>query len=361
MAKKAIAFVLSIVMLSSILVGCSSGNTDADTTVNEPEPTVNEPDTTMDTEPDTEAASDAAAFPVTIQHAYGETVIETQPERVVTLFDSNADAVLALGVVPVGVSKIGYGVVDENGQTSWTAAAFEALGAEVNAFDDTAGIDFEAVSDAAPDVIICPNSGISQEEYDRLCEIAPTIPYTEMAYAITWAEQVAVTAKALGMEEEGQKLIEDTNTIIADTVAANPVLEGKTAAFCWIDPADLSVIYIYMPLDPRAGFLEELGLAFPEELDALSEEGAYAVTVSSENIDVLNCVDIIVCYGEESVIGELQSNPVINTVPAVANGAIVPISSTSELYMGTYATVLSVPYVLDEYVGLLADAAAEIQ
>lgn len=342
MIKKIISFALCAVMMTSMLVGCGSDNADTETVPSE-------------------TTTEGGTFPVTVQHAYGETTIEEKPERVVTLFSGNADAVLALGVAPVGVSKIGYGVVDENGQTSWTAAAFEELGADVNAFDDTAGIDYEAISDSAPDVIICPNSGISQEEYERLTEIAPTVPYTEMAYAITWAEQAEVTAKVLGMETQGQKLIEDTNAIIADTVAANPELEGKTAAFCWIDPSDLSVIYIYMPMDPRAGFLEELGLEFPEELAAMAEDGAYAVTVSSENIDVLNSVDIIVCYGEESMIAELQANSVINTVPAVANGSIVTISSTSELYMGTYVTVLSIPHMLDEYVGLLADAAAKVQ
>ena len=42
--------------------------------------------------------AEEAAFPVEIEHAYGTTMIEEQPERVVTLFDSNSDAVLALGV-----------------------------------------------------------------------------------------------------------------------------------------------------------------------------------------------------------------------------------------------------------------------
>ena len=41
------------------------------------------------------------AFPVEIQHAYGTTVIEAEPERVATLFDSNPDPVLALGVPTV--------------------------------------------------------------------------------------------------------------------------------------------------------------------------------------------------------------------------------------------------------------------
>ena len=86
--------------------------------------------------------AEEAAFPVEIEHAYGTTMIEEQTERVVTLFDSNSDAVLALGVAPVGVSKVGYGNVEENGLLPWTNAAFEKLGVTPNVFDDTEGTDY---------------------------------------------------------------------------------------------------------------------------------------------------------------------------------------------------------------------------
>ncbi len=45
----------------------------------------------------------AQSFPVTIKHAFGETVIEKAPERIVTWGWGNHDALLALGVVPVAM------------------------------------------------------------------------------------------------------------------------------------------------------------------------------------------------------------------------------------------------------------------
>ena len=45
----------------------------------------------------------AAAFPVTIEHKYGSSTIEAQPTRVVTVGFSDQDALLALGVIPVGI------------------------------------------------------------------------------------------------------------------------------------------------------------------------------------------------------------------------------------------------------------------
>ena len=50
--------------------------------------------------------ADEGAFPVTIEHAYGETTVEQEPERVVALGWSDPDVVLSLGVVPVGASTV---------------------------------------------------------------------------------------------------------------------------------------------------------------------------------------------------------------------------------------------------------------
>ena len=64
------------------------------------------------------AGSDAnasGAYPITIKHAYGETVIESEPKNVATIAWGNHDVPLALGTVPVGVSKANYGKSDENG------------------------------------------------------------------------------------------------------------------------------------------------------------------------------------------------------------------------------------------------------
>ena len=305
--------------------------------------------------------AEESAFPVEIEHAYGTTTIEEQPERVVTLFDSNSDAVLALGVAPVGISKVGYGNVEENGLLPWTNAAFEKLGVTPNVFDDTEGTDYEAVNAAEPDLVLIPNSGVTEEEYERLSQIAPTVPYAKIAYATTWEEEAEVTAKALGKEAEGAELIENTKALIAEKLAEHPELEGKTAAFCYIDPSNLSMVYIYMPLDPRAAFLEELGMKVPESITSMAGDGDFSVDLSAENIDLLNDVDVIVCYGDDSLLGELQANELMSTVPAIANGAVATIGDDSDLYMGTYATVLSIPAVIDEYLDLLSVAAAKVQ
>ena len=152
MRKKVLSIILGMAMLSGVLAGCGSngGDTVQNNTAAESEASAETVD--PDTE-NTETESEETQYPITISHAYGETVIESKPERIVTLGWGNQDTVLALGVVPVGVSAANYGYVTEHGLHEWTDEAFASLGeSNPNVFDDTDGFDYEAISDAAPDV-----------------------------------------------------------------------------------------------------------------------------------------------------------------------------------------------------------------
>ena len=124
-------------------------------------------------EPNGSTGSDASAseteegaFPVTIEHKFGSTEITEAPERVVVVGLTDQDALLALGVVPVGVTYW-YGDKALGGINPW---AEEALGdAEPpELLDNTNGIDIEAVAALAPDLIIGQYAGVTQKEYDLL-------------------------------------------------------------------------------------------------------------------------------------------------------------------------------------------------
>ena len=98
-----------------------------------------------------------ATFPITVKHALGETVIASKPERVACVGWLNQDAVIALGIAPVGFSAANYGVEEGQKMLPWTKEALEKLGVtDPVTFDDTDGVDFEAVSDTQPDVIRLP-------------------------------------------------------------------------------------------------------------------------------------------------------------------------------------------------------------
>ncbi|MEN0024259.1 MAG: iron-siderophore ABC transporter substrate-binding protein, partial [Microbacterium sp.] len=99
--------------------------------------------------------ADDSAFPVTIEHVYGETTITEKPERVATVAWANHEVPLALGIVPVGFSKASWGDDDDNGILPWVEEKLDELGGETPVlFDESDGIDFEAVADTQPDVIL---------------------------------------------------------------------------------------------------------------------------------------------------------------------------------------------------------------
>jgi iron complex transport system substrate-binding protein len=369
MKKSTIPALLAALALLA-LAACAPSGIDATGTPSPPTPsdaaTSPEPSVTPDAQP-TVTPEDAAPvgdsgtseYPIVIQHAFGETVIEQKPERVATIAWANQDTPLALGVVPVGFSMANFGPTDSFGNHPWTAARLSELGVtEPNVFRDTDGWDYEAISDARPDIILASYSGLTQEEYNLLTQIAPVVAYPREPWQTYWREQIILNATGMGMRQEGERYVAETEALIAAKTSQYPQLAGKTGAFLWIDATNLSTFYLYFTIDTRAAYLTDLGVEFPESLNALkTDDSSFAATVSAENIDILNELDIIGAYGDATLLDTLQSDPLFGTVPAIRNGAVALIDSNTELAGAATPSALSIPAVIDDYLALLAGAA----
>lgn len=55
----------------------------------------------------------------------------------------------------------------------------------------------------------------------------------------------------------------------------------------------------------------------------------FNITVSRENADQLSDVDMIVAYGDEMLLDALQQDELMSQIPAVKNGAVALIDSTT--------------------------------
>ena len=311
----------------------------------------------------TPAVETAAAFPLTIEHALGTTTIDAKPERVATVNWANHEVPLALGVVPVGMAAANFGDDDGNGTLPWVEEKLTELGAETPVlFDEADGIDFEAVAETDPDVILAAYSGLTQEDYDTLSEIAPVVAYPEGPWVTSWRDMIRYNAKAIGLEAEGDALITELEQEMTATVAAHEGLEGTAAMFLThVDTSDLSQVTFYTPKDTRAAFFEDLGLSTPASVQAASTDpDAFSGTVSAEQVDTFDDVKLIVTYGGQEIVDALEADPLLSQMPAVKAGAIVSLGSDP---LGTAAnpTPLAISWVLDEYVTMLADAAAKVK
>lgn len=307
--------------------------------------------------------SASVTYPITVKHAFGETVIEKEPKNVVAISWSNQDTPLALGVVPAGVSKANYGKTDENGLLPWTGGKFKALGVDKPVvFDDVDGLDYEDISNSSPDIILAAYSGLTQEEYDLLSKIAPVVAYPKLAWQTYWRDQITINATAMGKKDEGTKLVSDLDKLIAEKTAQYPSIKGKKVAFCYFSPTDLGKFYIYTSTDPRAAYLNDLGLVEAESVKEIAKtSNSFALEISSENIDKLADVDIIVTYGNDALLKQLQADKLLGTLPAIKNGAVALIEDGSSLAASATPSALSIPATIDEYLKIIGQAADKVK
>lgn len=314
------------------------------------------------TDDEGDPVASASAFPVSIDHVYGTTVIESAPERIATVAWANHEVPLALGIVPVGMAMVTWGDDDEDGVLPWVEDRLAELGADVPVlFDETDGIDFEAVADTNPDVILASYSGITQEDYDTLSRIAPVVAYPEIAWGTSMQDMIRINSTAIGMAAEGDELIADLDAQVEAALDANPGLRDMKVLFSFIDTTDLSQVGFYTSHDTRPGFLADFGLPMPS---VVVEESAgtqdFYTSLSSEAADRFADVDIFVTYGEAdgAIIDAVQADPLLSKIPAVADGSIVILENSTPLAASANPSPLSISWGVEEYFALLAAAAS---
>ncbi|MGO1591494.1 MAG: iron-siderophore ABC transporter substrate-binding protein [Ancrocorticia sp.] len=318
-------------------------------------------DSTSDATASSGPAASDQDFPIEIEHAFGTTTIESKPERVATVNWANHEVPLALGVVPVGMASADFGDDDGDGVLPWVDEKLDELGAETPVlFDETDGIDFEAVADTEPDVILAAYSGLTQEDYDTLSEIAPVVAYPETAWGTSWRDVILYNSKGLGMEAEGEQLVSDLEEEIDGAIADYPNLEGKSTMFVThVDTTDLSTVNFYTANDTRAAFFEDLGLTTPKAVEEASASGEFSGSVSAEQVDMFDDVDLIVTYGDQELVDVLKADPLLSQMPAIANDSVVFLDGSGPMGTAANPTPLSISWVLDDYVKELSEAVGE--
>ena len=350
MKIRKIVVLLAVLSLTAVMMACGS----------------KEPETSNETKAADEANAGKGGgqdYPLEITHAFGVTTIEEKPERIAAIGWENQDTPLALGVVPVGVSAANYGNVTDNLLHTWTEQAFGELGEEEPVvFDDLNGFNYEEISDTNPDVILAAYSGMTQEEYELLSEIAPVVPYAEKPYQTTWRDQTILNAEGMGMKEEGEAKVAETEALLAEKLSEYPELKGTKTAFFWISADDLSTFYAYLPSDPRAGYLKDLGLEVPESImDMAGDTEEFSVTISRENADQLDDVEMMIVYGDEELLKTLQADELMAKIPAIADGSVILLDSNGDLAAATTPSILSIPANIDDYLSTLAEAHSKIK
>lgn len=284
--------------------------------------------------------STAASFPVTIDHQFGRTTIESVPQRVVTIGFNEQDFVLAFDLVPVGVREfLGYDAPNR----PW--APDSVKGKDIPTVGAT-DLEFEKIASLSPDLILGINSYIDQEDYDKLAAIAPTVAQsgTVALGATTWQDQTLTTGKVLGQDGRAQELVTRTTELFEDAKTANPSFAGKSAAFALGSTA--TGTYSLGTDDYRTGWLTQLGFTVP----------AKSGEVSFEQLEsVFGGVDVILAEGVEET---AWKNPVVQALAPVREGRLVDLGAFDQDFAAAlgFNSPLSLPFVLEVGVPRLAAA-----
>lgn len=310
---------------------------------------------------ETPAASDDGAYPVTLTHIWGETTLTEKPERVVTIGWNAQDVAVALGVVPVGISDFTWGSVDK--YLPWFVDEVEALGAdlpEILTTSDAGEYDYEQILSLEPDVILAPHSGVTEEEYARLSEIAPTVAYEKTAWGSDWQDVTRTVGAALGQSEKAEELLAETNAAIDEQAAAHPEFKDATFAYgwAWVD-GDPSLGF-YMRSDAREILLEQLGFQPAAEIEKRSETATdFYEYVSLEELDTVDADLYVGWSNSQEEYDAMLANPLVAAWGPVANDDVYMMTTQELGWASSQPSVLSIPYSLDIIVPELAAVLAD--
>ncbi|SEO94446.1 iron-siderophore ABC transporter substrate-binding protein [Trujillonella endophytica] len=285
----------------------------------------------------------SSAFPVTIEHAYGETEIPEEPTRVVSLGFTEQDAILAFGVVPVAV-RYAFGPEDD----VFFPWADEAAGDADPEIIPREEVDIEAIAALEPDLIMAVTAGLTEAEYDTLSGIAPVVVQPEEfpAFGTPWQDQTLITGRALGQEERAQELVAEVEAQFQATVAAHPELSDRTVTLSGV--AYEGEYPFHSSSDTRTQFFTDFGMVVAPELDEIAGDEFYG-TVSQEQADLLDADVLLWQSGSDEERAQIENDPILNSIPAVAQGRALFVEGADYDAL-QFGSVLSLPYLLESLV-----------
>jgi iron complex transport system substrate-binding protein len=290
--KRALSFtVLSILLLSLIACGNAANN--------ESKP-ANEAGQASET-----PANAPAESKTVIEHALGKIELDKTPERVIVMEFSYTDALMTLGVQPVGIA-------DDDDPSLFMDTVKAQLG-DYTSIGSRYEPNIELISSLKPDLIIA-DLNHHKTVYEQLNAIAPTLVLDDhQADYDQMLENYKTIAKVLGKEAEGQKRLEEHAAKIADAKA-----KIKDASLTVL-PAVVNPKGFYAQSDHSyiGSFLTSLGFT-----DPVKSEDSYPQLSLEQLVETNPQAIFLLPATEENIISQWEANPLWKELDAVKSERI---------------------------------------
>ena len=277
--------------------------------------------------------------PIVIGHRFGTTELDAIPERIVTLDLQWTDALLAVGIEPVG-----YVTLLPEGVFPWQ----EGRLGDAEAIPFTDSIPLEQVAALDPDLILGGYETAQQERFEQLAAIAPTIGMLGDKEVDDWRDQLAVVAEVTGRADEAAAAEAVVDGVV-DTAATDlPGLDGHTYALVNYLAGEGGFYVVADPEDGSSELFYGLGMQIEPGIIDVADGGVGRAEMSLEQIGLLSA-DLLIFYAET---GDVTQLPGYDVLPAVESGAVVTLDFASVVGLNT-PTPLSIPYSLGIVMPLL--------
>ncbi|WP_338900019.1 iron-siderophore ABC transporter substrate-binding protein [Streptomyces sp. TG1A-60] len=300
-----------------------------------------------------ESTSGGSAFPVSIDHKYGSTTIEAEPQRIVTVGLTDQDAVLALGKVPVGTTEWLGGYKGAIGP--WAEDKLGGAEAPTVLKDTGTGPQVEKIAALKPDLILAVYGGLTKEQYESLSKFAPVVaqPKKYNDYGVPWQEQTETVGKALGKPEEAAEVVADTEAKIKAAAEEHPDFKGATAVMA----TPYEGMFVFGSQDARSRLLTGLGFSLPADLDKVIGD-QFGANISKERTDLLDQDAIVWIVGDPAEdAATLHKDASYKDLTVVKQAREVFVDESSDYGNATsFVSALSLPYVVERLVPQLAAA-----
>nr|WP_260612221.1 iron-siderophore ABC transporter substrate-binding protein [Paenibacillus sp. SDF0028] len=256
-------------------------------------------------------AASAAAYPRTITHLSGKTIVEAKPLKIATPYISFVDYMAVLDTYPIAGQ--GIEIIERNFPSLSKRIAgkgIQDLGMEAN---------LEKLLAVQPDLIIAADD--MKEQYERLSQIAPTVIFPQ---AGEWRETLKQIAEVIGEEEKAEQVLAEFDRKSAEYKEKLAFRQNESVLFTMYSGKEMFVMWNDGRFDP---FYKGLGL---KPVEAAQANGQ----ITLESLAALNPDHLFVINNWQNPIQggvreAMKISKVWNSMNAVRNNRVYELADPS--------------------------------
>lgn len=258
---------------------------------------------------------------VLVRHAYGETEVPKNSERIFATDEATLEILLSLGVQPVGAAY-------------WRdlPVALQEVTEGTTILSAQGGISLEAVLSLSPDLIVGGSYIPDRAFYEQLSRIAPTVVFIDNRHWAFWRQGVRDVAQMLGMPEQAEEALRSYDERVRDLRATiQPHMQGQTLSILLVHPnrVDLANAGVmngerFEPTFLSAWAYQDLRLTPGPEVEVLGRGGG-RIPLSFEYLPQLQADHLVLILPDpdsDEQFQTLTSHPLWDSVRAVQKGNV---------------------------------------